>query len=59
MQNKILIGHNLTKGGGMTFICTEHGTAREFETVADARKHITDYLDARIWSILLLTECPQ
>lgn len=65
MENKILIGHDLASGGGMTFVCNtsfgsaEYGTVKEFDTVAQARRHVTLYLDRRIWTVLLVTECPQ
>lgn len=61
----VLIAHHLSPDGnypdGGAFICTNRGTARNFETVDAARQHISDYgLNdaAPIWNIFLLTEIP-
>lgn len=59
MIKAIHIAHNLAKGGGSSFICTEFGTALNFETTEAAIEYINSYnLDRRIWKIVMLVEVP-
>lgn len=59
MKHTILVGHNLAKGGGITFIYADNDhTAKEFDTLHDARKYIADNLDDRIWTTYILIPAP-
>jgi hypothetical protein len=59
-QGHIIIAHDFGKDG-LTFVCTEFGTAREFETVEEAQAMVDALAFAQgkpgqVWSICVVAE---